>query len=172
MNSFKKPFPSVSFMKRLEGKGCSETKHRLACSPSSSNYRMVGDNNRTSNETKNTNGGMSVYISNPNMEDDLSSGSQASPKLLKEANYGRGHFDERVHQVRGHLLNLVKDEQPNKRSASMAIKHGPSSTKTYGAPLGVQMSKQGLQFGNNADVLKSMIRKKSGTTQQFSQGNL
>lgn len=97
---------------------------------------MFGDS-RTSNETKNTNGGMSVYISNPNMEDDLSSGSQASPKLAKEVNDGRGHFDERVHQVRGQLLNLVKDEHPNKRSASLALKHGSSSTKIYGVPLGV-----------------------------------
>ena len=36
------------------------------------------------------------------------------------------------------------------------------SAKTFGVPLSVQMSKQGLQFGNNADVLKSMIGKKPG----------
>ena len=51
-----------------------------------SDNRMISENNRASHETGNTNGGMSVYISNPNMEDDNSSGSHGVKHTMGSGN--------------------------------------------------------------------------------------
>lgn len=75
-------------------------------------------------------------------------------------------FDDQVKNVKSNLLGLVKQDPPSNTSLQQRNRCNTADKRERkhagaGAPLGVQMSKQGLQFGNNADVLKSMIGKKA-----------
>jgi len=114
-------------------------------------------------------GGASGYISNPNMEEEhLTNSPITSLNVSGDSKRPKVH-EEQVKKVKNQLLNFVKEEPPSKSILTLKershTEHKKKKHTGMGAALGIQMSKQGLQFGNNSDVLKSMIGKKEPTQQ-------